>query len=153
MIALAMEILSPPFFHQTTMSCASSTPLLRQLGNVYSIFQIQSHVTWQIYYFPALPCSDWTDHTNAVIYPLNQSELEWIDPVLSNRLLFIVAGEPKVWWSEGHLRCPRRSVTPRQSTKSIFHHGCHKEEDELDAHGKVLIQLFWKDKQNGLGTV
>lgn len=77
------------------MSCASSTPLLHQLGNVYFIFQIQRHVTWHIYHFPTLPCSDWTDHTKAVIYPLNQNELEWIDPVLSARLLFIVAGELK----------------------------------------------------------
>lgn len=76
MIALAVDILSPPFFHQATMSCASSTPLLCQLGNVYFIFQIQRHVTWHIYHFPTLPCSDWTDHSKAVIYPLNQNELE-----------------------------------------------------------------------------
>lgn len=141
------------FFHQTTMSCASSTPLLRQLGNASSIFQIQRHVTWHVYHFPTLPCSDWTDHTKAAIYPLNQNELEWIDPVLSSRLLFIVAGELRVWWSEGHPHCPRRSATPWQSTKSIFHHSCHKEEDEFDAHGKVSIQLFWKDKLNGLAAV
>lgn len=59
------------------MPRASSTLQLSQLVNRFSIFNINLkafHVPY-INLFPILVCSDWNDHTTAVICLLNQNEL------------------------------------------------------------------------------
>lgn len=145
MIALAVDILCPPSFFISFIN--SSIMSARKC-----IFHFSNPEACHMVYlsFPHTAMFGLDRSYQSCHLP---SKSKWIDPILSTRLLFIVAGELKVWWSEGHLHCSRWSVTPWQSTKSIFHHSCRKEEDEFDAHGRVLIQLFWKDKQNGLATV
>lgn len=56
---------------------AFSTPQWSQLRNRFSIFNMNSkafHIPY-IKLSPDLACSDWNNHTTAVIYPLNQNQL------------------------------------------------------------------------------
>lgn len=73
------SFVSPSMFSSTCsrVPCASSTLQVSQLGNRFSIFNINQN-TFLIPYislFLILACSDWNNHTVTIIYLLNQNEL------------------------------------------------------------------------------
>lgn len=58
--------------------CASSAPQISQLGNRFSIFNINQNTFLISYFnlFPILACSDWNNYTVTIIYLLNQNKLK-----------------------------------------------------------------------------